>query len=200
MADMASVVDLLLAGEIERPNMPDSRKITRDLKIRVKNKLKVATAADLIDELPNHGETIHAVSDGKFDYWNMVPVTIDLLGGHIGELWGSTWTMNRNNVSEMMELFDSQKVDSIAIITGTYFKRRESAVYAMILSGLVARKQKFVAFENHTKILLMENGKDYITIEGSANFTANPRFEQFTMSNDRTLYEFHREWMSGVFK
>jgi len=194
----ASVVDLMLAGEVERTKMPESRTLRRDLKIRCKNKLKVKTAADLVDELPKPGETIHAVSDGKFDYWNIVPVTIQLLGGHIGELWGSTWTMNRNNVAEMLELFDAGKIKSVAIITGTYFKRRESAVYAMILSGLVARKQRFAAFENHTKILLMENGTDHITVEGSANFTANPRFEQFTMSNDRALFDFHRAWMNEV--
>ena len=54
------------------------------------------------------------------------------------------------------------------------------------------------ALENHAKIILLNNGKDYITMEGSANFTANPRIEQNTVCNSRQLYEFHKGWMDEI--
>ena len=50
---------------------------------------------------------------------------------------------------------------------------------------------------NHAKVLLVSNAASdtYMTCEGSANLTANPRLEQYVFTNDRTLYEFHRTWM-----
>jgi len=36
-------------------------------------------------------------------------------------------------------------------------------------------------------------------MEGSANFTSNPRLENYIIVNDRALWDFHREWMEGVF-
>jgi hypothetical protein len=35
-------------------------------------------------------------------------------------------------------------------------------------------------------------------IEGSANFTANPRIEQFILSNHVGLFHFHRSWMDKI--
>ncbi|MBC7325051.1 MAG: hypothetical protein H5T99_07030, partial [Moorella sp. (in: Bacteria)] len=57
------------------------------------------------------------------------------------------------------------------------------------------------AFENHCKVLLIANAKKnaWITVEGSANLNANPRFEQYVIVNDKALWDFHREWMEEVF-
>ena len=55
-----------------------------------------------------------------------------------------------------------------------------------------------MAFQNHTKIILLRTAKTFIVIEGSANFTANPRLENYTLSSDETLYNFHREWMEHM--
>ena len=85
------------------------------------------------------------------------------------------------------------------MLTGLYFKRRETAVYSRLVSGLLQRGQRYAAFKNHAKIILIGKSKHWITVEGSANFTSNPRLEQYVISNDRTLYNFHKAWMDGVF-
>ena len=46
--------------------------------------------------------------------------------------------------------------------------------------------------------LLVGAPPDWITIEGSANFTANPRLEQTVVSNDADLYAFHRAWLEEM--
>ena len=48
--------------------------------------------------------------------------------------------------------------------------------------------------------MLFEAPPDFIVIEGSANFTANPRLEQNVMVNDEDLFRFHAEWMEEMFK
>jgi hypothetical protein len=86
------------------------------------------------------------------------------------------------------------------VLTGTYFKRRETAVYAFLLEGIRARGGRFRAFQNHAKVQLIANpDRDaWYTVEGSANLTSNPRLEQYVITNDRPLWEFHRRWMEEM--
>lgn len=153
---------------------------------------------EFLTAYPAAGETWHIVSDGRFDYWAFCPVLLDLLGRPARSFYGSTWTMNHRNAQELLDLIDRRRILKAAILTGTYFKRRESAVANLISTGLLARGQRFRAFQNHAKILLLEAPPDFLVLEGSANFTANPRLEQNTLTNDRGLLEFHKEWMEGI--
>lgn len=196
----ASSPDLLLS---DRPletaeTIADTIIHRRNARRRMLSVAKQERLQDVITGLPAPGESWHVVSSSQFDFWSFVPVCVDRLGGHVDLLYGSTWTMNRQNVIELFELFDAGRADRIAILTGTYFKRRESAVYARLAEGMITRGQRFIAFENHTKILLLQTPTDHITIESSANFTANPRLEQYVLSNDRDLLEFHRSWMEEM--
>ena len=160
--------------------------------------LKQEIVKDFLTGIPEPGETWHIVSNGKYDFWTFVPVILDHLKEPAREFYGSTWTMNRGNAKELLDLFDRGRIEKVAILTGTYFKRRETAVYATLTEGLLTRKQRYVAFQNHAKVILIRTEKDAIVIEGSANFTANPRLEQYTLSNDQGLYEFHQGWMEEM--
>ena len=171
------------------------RRPTRRRDLRV---LKRTQAAEFLTELPEIGETWHVVSNAKYDFWTWVAVFADLLGGRIDELYGSTWTMSRINVQDLFEQHDAGRIGTISLLTGVYFKRRESSVYAQLIQGMAARGYRFICFENHTKVLLMKHEPHYIVIEGSANFTSNPRLEQYTITNDAGLYEFHRAWMEEM--
>lgn len=187
------------ASEVETTRVVDARAIRREFKQEAVTKLKKEKAAEILQDLPAPGVSLHIISNGSFDYFNFAPLTIEMLGGRTEAFYGSTWTMNRANVMELFALYDDGKIGTIAMMTGTYFKRRESAVYAALLEGLQDRKQRFITFENHAKIMLFNNGTDYIVMESSANFTANPRLEQTVIVNDKALWEFHRSWMNEMF-
>jgi hypothetical protein len=188
--------------ELERPDtLPSPIKYhRRDAKRRQVVATRKEVLKDFLKELPATSETIHVVSNGSFDYWNFVPVCLDLAGTDAAEFYGSTWTMNRGNAKELLGLYGSGRIKQITLLSGLYFKRRESAVYATIASGLIDRKQRFLCLENHAKVILLRLGDRHIVIEGSANFTANPRIEQNTITDDAGLYQFHKAWMDGLFK
>lgn len=169
----------------------------RKIRHRDLSELKKEKIEAFLTELPKPGESFHIVSNGSFDYFNFMPVTVKLAGS-LQAFYGSTWTMNRNNVVDMFKLFDEGKIKRLAILTGTYFKHRESSVANTLIEGLSARKQRFIAFENHAKVMLMNDDPNFYVMEGSANFTANPRLEQNILVNDRDLYEFHRGWMERI--
>jgi hypothetical protein len=176
-----------------------SRMKRAELKRERVTALKKENAGQIVTELPKQGESFHIISNGSFDYFTFVPIVIELLGNYSVHFYGSTWTMSRGNVTDLFELFDASKIGSLNILTGIYFKRRESSVYATLYNGIELRKQRYRALENHAKIMLFNHHDNYIVIEGSANFTANPRIEQTTIINDKSLWEFHRQWMDEIF-
>lgn len=153
--------------------------------------------AEIVPHLPEEGESVHIIANGKYDFFLYVPHLLGLLAAPAAG-WFSTWTMNRGNVLELLELYDHGRLSSVLMLTGLYFKRRESAVYATLLEGLHARGQRYLACKNHAKLILLDAGEVALVVEGSANFTANPRVEQYVLTRDRDLLEFHRGWMEEM--
>lgn len=154
---------------------------------------------ELLKAVPEPEEYVHIISNGRYDYYTFIPVFNDLVG-KIEELWGSTWTMNRNNAEDLLHRFDIGLIKSIHVITGIYFKRRETAVYATLVQGLAKRGQHYNSTENHAKVLLIRTEDNrYFVIEGSANWTANPRIEQNIVVQSKTLYDFHKSWTQTYF-
>lgn len=190
--------------EFGEEEIQSSKTIEKTLSFKTKakrqmlKKLKQESAKECLPFLPKENESIHIVSNGKFDFFQFVPICIQYLGGQSKEFIGSTWTMNRDNVNDLLDMLDKKMILQAGILTGLYFKQRESSVYATLVEGMQQRGQKVKCLENHAKIVLLNNAEDFITIEGSANFTANPRIEQYVITNSRELYEFHREWMLEI--
>lgn len=152
----------------------------------------------VITELPEPGYSYHYISAGAWDFYTVIPVFISLFPGPIDETYVTTWTMSRDNAYDILKNFDDGKIKKINLLTGIYFKRRETAVYSVLVNGLLKRKQRYVATKNHTKIILMRSETDFLICEGSANLTANPRVEQYVINNDQGLYEFHAAWMDDL--
>lgn len=86
----------------------------------------------------------------------------------------------------------------MTFLTGLYFKVREPDVYSFLAEEFTRRGQKFICADNHAKIAAMFTSGGDICVEGSANFTANPRIEQFTISNDTALANFHKKWIENI--
>ena len=181
-------------SDAESTKIVSSRILKRKSKDRFIDGMKKEELSTLLDVLPEDGESFHLISNGKYDYYTFIPTILNHVG-HIDEFWGSTWTMNRANLEDLFGLFDSGKIDTMNIITGLYFKRRETSVYATLVDGMSRRKQKVKSCENHAKILLIQSGEKYYVVEGSANWTANPRVEQNMITQSKELYNFHKGWM-----
>ena len=116
--------------------------------------------------------------------------------------YASTWILNRGTATELFELIDAGQIPGprAHIFTGTYFKRRESAVYSYLVDGLTRRGGRFLAFANHSKVLLLANARrrQWFTVEASANLTENNRAEQFVFTNDRALHDFYRDYFDEL--
>ena len=192
-------LDMLGAEAVQRPNQPTPRAcVARRRKISPRPEEGDVEGA--IPTPPAKGECIHVVSNGTFDYFTFIPLVLDWIG-RADSLYGSTWTMNRSNVADLLRFYRRWQDRSNLRCSGNYFLRRESAVAATLLLGLRERGQSFCTWENHAKVILLNNAAAdaWFVVEGSANWTANPRTEQNILLNDRATWEFHRDWLESMF-
>jgi hypothetical protein len=181
---------------IESKETITPRKARMQGKRKMINKTRKEKVKEILESVPKKGEFWHIVSNGNFDYWSMIMAILEIGKVKDGIMHASTWTINRPNALEMLEQQDNGTLSHISLITGLYFKRRESAVYATISKGLLDRGGKMKCLENHAKVALIDDRKgNFYVMEGSANLTANPRIEQNIVANSKELYEHHRAWI-----
>ena len=187
------------ADPLESDTIPNARALRNTARRRFKRQGQRESLADILNGPPGPGETVHIISGAKFDFWTWVPVLIDWLG-RADALYCSTWTLSRNTAIELAELWDADRIGDVTFLTGLYFKRRETAVYSTLLQTIRRRGGRYRAFQNHAKLLLLHNAAagHFLTVEGSANLTSNPRAEQYAVTNDRALWEFCRDWFEEV--
>lgn len=170
-------------------------------KLKLENKIKSKSINDLVSELPTAEESLHIISSGSFDYFNLIPLIIELSGEIIEEFYFSTWTMSHTNTVQIFDLYDKGIIKKIHCFIGDYFQSREKAVCHILKEGLEKRQGcTFFANKNHAKVSLLKTKSNFYIVEGSANFTANPRIEQFNLTNSSILYNFHQEWMNQLLK
>jgi hypothetical protein len=63
-------------------------------KRRAISRMRLNNLTRYLDELPEKDEAIHIVSDGQYDYFNMVEAVLELKGQPCKNLTLSTWSIN----------------------------------------------------------------------------------------------------------
>ena len=189
--------------EIESDKMPENN-LKLNLGQRKKQFRKIQQTKNAIEHLnplPKKDEAVYLVSNARFDFYDFIPALIELKGKKVIHLIGSTWIINRLNIQSIFELFDSGKIQKIDFLTGIYFKRRESANYAMFCEGMQNRNQRLKACLNHSKFfsVIFEDGECF-TMQSSANFTENGNIETHVLENSKELFEFHKDWTNEILK
>ena len=169
------------------------RKFRNRLKSSFYQRLKLAAARNILDCLP----AFHIVSSGKFDNWTLQNIIIEKLK-LVEELIISTWTVNFNTVNDILNLFDKRIIKQFIFMTGLYFKKRNPDVYSHLVAGASKRNQTVICCDTHAKISIFKTKSESYVLESSANMTANPRIEQFVLSNDSQLADFHRNWIVNL--
>ncbi len=171
------------------------------VKHRTRHLLQVANAAKHLRELPAAGESLHCVMRGNYNAWDLVPATLRLAApATIAALHVATLGFNGRNAVELCELLDAGAVGSATFLCSHYFEKTTPDVFGYLAAELARRDQRILAMRSHAKIILMRlsDGRHY-TIEGSANLRSCRNIEQFCMTNDRGLMEFHRTWIEQMF-
>lgn len=204
--------DFDLPGDDDEPDFITARQLAapvrferREAKRVMVNGLKREALSTLIPVLPPPDTDLYIISNGSgaeriqgridaraIDFGTFVPVLVDLLGAQGCTAYISTWTMNRNHALMLLELLDTGALARLTVATDPYFTRREAAIAATLIQGLDERGQQFRAWKNHVKAVCIASADNrrFVTVTGSANMSAQPRCEQFTLTTAPDVYQF----------
>lgn len=171
---------------------------------------RAANAIKQIGELPAAGESVHCIMGGDFHGFDLVPaIHIAGNGRQIHELYLTTLGFNQANADRLCAMMDDNHAvpDGVHIVCSDYFKGADRNVYLYTKREIEKRGGQVTSARNHTKIILAKAVPRYNTrqaayyvVESSANLRSCNNIEQFCLSNDRELYEFHKKWISQLFK
>lgn len=171
--------------------------------------MKRQNLSALIPSLPEPDELLYVVGNGDgregrmgamlettgFDYGSFVPVLAGMFGTNV-HCYISTWVMNADHARAFIDMLDDGRLRCLYLLTDPYFKTKPStAPIANTLIEAFARfpgRARFMAFNNHTKILCMSDasGQRFVTVTGSSNLTAVARAEQYVLDGSPETYHF----------
>lgn len=83
--------------------------------------------------------------------------------------------------------------DDAPTLSALGLTKRESAE-----AQLQARGATLTSSRNHAKVIGLAFERDAYVVEGSANMRSCNNLEQFTLTNDPELFEFHRRWIQSI--
>lgn len=172
----------------------------KTFKAKTKHEEKLIKRFDELDKIfPNKinvGETLHLISNDNFGSIELLNVIRKRY--KIDYFCLSTWSYNQDFVQIIEEML--KEGVEILFIVDKSIKTRKSHLYAQIVTLLHDFDNMTLKIHHmiHTKVTLLQGGSDFLSIESSANFSNNQRIENFTITNDKQLFNFHKNWMNEI--
>jgi hypothetical protein len=139
---------------------------------------------------------IFGFTKGAFSVIDIITHILDLTGQ--ANVVFSTWTAAKTDITAVLEMVKSKKILDSRWLVDLTFQRR-SPELAHEIRKTFGNDAIRVA-KNHAKFALIETSKYKIVLRTSMNINYNPRFEDFTISNDPELYDFIMNIINEVWK
>lgn len=168
-------------------------------KLHVRRAKSEATLAKILPPRIASGESWHVLSRGDVD--SLSYLTHALRGvEYFYFVMVSTWCMAKADLDQIEGWIESGKIESLELYVGEIFPSQYGDEYARAITLAERYGFRLVVARNHSKIMLARNSADdyHLAIESSANVNTNPRIEQTALHESRELFEFYREFFSGL--
>lgn len=148
--------------------------------------------------LPKKNEFLAIKTNGTSDCGSIFSYILDEWD-IIEDCYIATWTISRANVRRIKNAVLTGKIKSLTMVFSSTLKAANPSLYANLVGELKQFEVvKLKEVNSHAKTFSITNGKDYLTVSGSANWSENPRIENFLILNDEDLFNHHKEWMEEL--
>lgn len=161
----------------------------------LQNSFAICKGPDKLRELLNNimpGHTTHYVSNGA---WSMHDLVTELLKKYRpAELFISTYAIRETPVRQLVIALDRGDVTSVKMILDYRAKVRTPEVFQLAERNM----NQIYLTSIHAKVCVLRTPQAMITILGSSNWTKNPKIEAGTVTLDKSIGNFHINWMEQV--
>lgn len=166
---------------------------------KTKKEIRLINRYDELDKLfpeIQNDTAIHLISSDNFGSIELLNVLVNRLD--IKYIGITTWSYNTNFV----EVIKSILIKGIHVdfFVDKSMKTRKSSLYAQMVNLRDEYKNLKIKVHHmlHAKITIIESDKHNISIEASANYSNNQRIENFTITENKELFNFHKTWMNEI--
>ncbi len=182
-------------GDDDGEGLPTPRRI----KLAARRAAGIAEAKAVLEQLPEPGESLHAVCTARMDLTDVIEALIERLG-RCDRMLIATLGYNEANLRTMLGWLDSGAVGSLTLLASIFFRSHKGALWAETLREFRERGQRAACCHSHCKVVTLafaSGGK--LSIEGSANLCGNGSGrEQFALVNDAGLHDWHARWIDQL--
>lgn len=167
------------------------------------NAMRTTAAVEALRGLPEAGETWHTIMSGSYDSFDLVDAMLQHAApALIDDLHLATLGFNAANARRLIALLDAGRVKRCTMIVSCYYEAdpKEAEVCYLLSKELPRRGGWYAATRSHAKIIAaaFDDGRRFV-VESSANLRTCRNLEQFTITHDGPLFDFHRSWMEEVY-
>jgi hypothetical protein len=158
------------------------------------------TAAELLPELPAHGEAVHCLMIGTFDLMQVISATLKL-ATNCRHLRIATLCFSKRNAAELLGLLETYPELRLTLLVSEFFRSHNKEMFEVFADDLqdYPDRARIAAARTHAKIVTFELGpSDGLVFEGSANLRTNGNREQLTAIRDRGLHDWHAQWIQEL--
>lgn len=157
------------------------------------------TAAELLPELPERGESVHALMLGTFDLAQVITATVARLPA-LRHLRIATLCYSKRNIVELCSLLDARKGLGFTLLVSIFHREHNKELHEWAIGELTAFPSvNIAAARSHCKVVCFDIADDdALVFEGSANLRTNKNREQLTVFRDRTLHDWHASWIDEL--
>lgn len=200
-----SLFDLDEGGkELHTSFKPENASASQKIKLKKANKdlLRKEEAKEIISSIggiPKKEESFDIITNGQSNAGGFYEVIRDEWKG-VDCLCVATWIINRHYIDELEKDLKSGMLKKLVFIISNRMSqlgKTHAPNFNRLKTICIEHKDKvsFRVVNSHAKTYAMTNGTDYITVDGSGNWSKNPRIENYTLSNSKTKFDFRLKWM-----
>lgn len=114
----------------------------------------------------------------------------------------STWCMSAEDILQLQLWYEQKCIKKLDLYLGEIFPGSYRVEWTMIKKFYEEHPEagRVAVFKNHSKIYAGCNVADgfYFGIQTSANINTNPRTEQGSITVDKGLFDFYKDYFDGI--
>lgn len=195
-----------IGKDIATPFLPDDAKKSKKYSSKVEGKklLRKEAAKEILDSIggiPKPGESFDVLSNGQSNAGGFYEA-IRNEWETIEHICIATWIINREYIEMLYNDVLSGKIKKLTFIISNRMSqlgKGHSPNFNLMKDLFTSRPEiQFRVVNSHAKTYTLTNGTDFITIDGSGNWSENPRLENYTITNSKTKFDFRKEWMEEL--
>ncbi len=142
--------------------------------------------------LLKQNKNYHFMSNGDWSMYHLVNHFLKQTGS--AHLYLATWSISEFSARQLTDWLNSGRIQSITALVDYRSKNRHASAFYLAKQNFSKIKIAYC----HAKVSIIETDDWHISINGSANWTENPRIESGVVSTDKMTALAHKKWITEM--